>query len=295
MAVEGAMQWTPQPESVVTAVIADMGHIATLPEVTLRIIKLVEDPEATARDLSGVICHDPALAARVLKIVNSGFYGLPAKVASFQRAVSLLGLNALKMIAISASLARLFRGGQVCSTFNAHDLWTHCIAVACGARMLARRSDPQLVDEAFLGGMIHDVGILVEMQALRARFLEIVDRVDQAPGRGFRAAEIEVLGASHEDFGLGLCRGWNFPPCLACVAGYHHRPESLPAEDRALPMLVHVADLAAAQMGIGYCGTVEATLDDEQAAPLGLDAHEVLRVCRALPDATREAVDLLRG
>ena len=96
--------------AVVEAAIRNISHIATLPEITLRIIELVEDASSTAQDLHKVIQNDPALCSRILKVVNSAFYGLPRQIGSINRAIVLLGLNAVKNIAIAASLTKLFRG-----------------------------------------------------------------------------------------------------------------------------------------------------------------------------------------
>src|SRR5690606_37696748 len=145
----------------------EISHIATLPEITIKIIKLVEDPNSSAQDLNKVITNDPALGARILKVVNSAFYGLPGQIGSINRAIVLLGLNAVKNIAIAASLTKLFRGGQISPHFNAKDLWGHSIAVATATRLLADKVSLGLPDEAFLAGLIHDLGIMVEMQALR--------------------------------------------------------------------------------------------------------------------------------
>ena len=101
--------------------VKDIRDIATLPEIAIKIIKLVEDPNSTAQDLNNIITNDPALGARILKVVNSAFYGLPGQVGSINRAIVLLGLNAVKNIVVAASLAKLFRGGQVCKNFNARD------------------------------------------------------------------------------------------------------------------------------------------------------------------------------
>ena len=152
-------------EAVVTAAIQEISHIATLPEVTMKIIKLVEDPDSTAQDLNNVISNDPALGARILKVVNSAFYGLPGQIGSINRAIVLLGLNAVKNIAIAASLAKLFRGGKIAANFDARDLWQNAIASACATRQLAEKVGLGLPDEAFLSGLIHDIGIMVEIQA----------------------------------------------------------------------------------------------------------------------------------
>ena len=92
-------------KQVVDKTLSAIGDIATLPEVTIKIIEIVEDPKSTARDLHGVIKNDPALSVKVLKVVNSAFYGLPGQIASVDRAIILLGLSAVKNIAIAASIA----------------------------------------------------------------------------------------------------------------------------------------------------------------------------------------------
>src|SRR5471030_1974096 len=97
------------PEKIVADAIAGIAQIATLPEITLKIIELVENPRSTAQDLHKVIANDPALVARILKVVNSAFYGLPGQIGSINRAIVLLGLNAVKNIVIAASLTKLFR------------------------------------------------------------------------------------------------------------------------------------------------------------------------------------------
>src|SRR6266478_6132591 len=138
--------------------------IATLPEVTAKIVATVEDPKSTAAALHKIVAHDPALATRILKVVNSAFYGLPGQIGSVERAIVLLGLNAIKNIAVAASLGQLFRGAALCDGYTAKDLWTHCIAVGVTARDLAKNMRLDLPDEAFLAGMIHDIGILLSLQ-----------------------------------------------------------------------------------------------------------------------------------
>src|SRR3954452_24044727 len=152
------------PQAIVSESIKKVASIATLPEVTAQIIKTVEDPKSTATQLHKIVAHDPALVSRILKVVNSAFYGLPGQIASIERAIVLLGLNAVKNIAVAASLGQMFRGVKLCEGFTAKDLWRHCVAVGVVARELAKELKVPLVDEAFLAGMIHDVGMLVSLQ-----------------------------------------------------------------------------------------------------------------------------------
>lgn len=277
-------------EQVVQQAITEISHIATLPEVTLKIIRLVEDPESTASDLNQVISNDPALGARILKVVNSAFYGLPGQIGSINRAIVLLGLNAVKNIAIAASLAKLFRGGQISPHFNARELWKHSIAVATGTRLLAKEVGLGLPDEAFLAGLIHDLGVMVEMQARRPQFVQVIEKVHQEPGMTLRAAETELLSANHEQFGAGLCKLWKFPVSFAYVTGYHHRPWDLAPPNRVLTNLVHVADILAAQQSIGYTKTIESPEPATSVLQeLELKSDQVDKVAQQLEQATRDA------
>ncbi|MDI9403500.1 MAG: HDOD domain-containing protein [Limnohabitans sp.] len=235
--------------------VKQLSHIATLPEVTLGIIDLVENPQSSARDLNALIARDPALSARILKVVNSAFYGLPRQIGSIDRAISLLGLNAVKNIAIAASLAKLFKGGSLCDRFDAKDLWSHSIAVATSARLLAREAGMKSLDEAFLAGLMHDIGIMVELQTDRVRLTQVF-RDMQFDGDGhatidFRLVERAVFGADHGDFGEALCEEWKFPRSLALACGHHHDPREAPAESRQIPWLIFVADRIATE-GEGF-------------------------------------------
>jgi HD-like signal output (HDOD) protein len=283
-----------QRDTIISSAIDEVAHIATLPEVTVRIVELVENPASSAHDLHMLISNDPALSARVLKVVNSAFYALPGQIGSINRAIVLLGLNAVKNIAVAASLAKLFRGGKLCPGFTARDLWEHSIAVACGSRMLSQAAAFDLDDEAFLGGLIHDLGVMVEMQVRRGKLIQVIERLED-PQKTFRQAEIELLGVTHEQFGQGLCDKWKFPAFLGHVAGFHHRPDAVPGEARALVASVHTADVLAARAGIGFARTV----DGDQPHPAAMEmlgmTHEQIEAIGKELDSAVEVADSLLG
>src|SRR5262245_3783968 len=168
---------TQEREQIVANAIREISHIATLPEITVKVVELVEDPKSTAQDLHKVISSDPALCSRILKVVNSSFYGLPGQIGSINRAIVMLGLNAVKNIAIAASLAKLFRGGDLTPSFSARELWTHSNITAAAAKMVANSLHLGLADEAFLAGLIHDIGLMVEMQYDRNKLIEVLRAV----------------------------------------------------------------------------------------------------------------------
>lgn len=245
-----------QREQAVNSALKEISHIATLPEVTLRIIELVEDPNSTAQDLHEVISNDPALCSRILKVVNSSFYGLPGQIASINRAIVMLGLNAVKNIAIAASLAKLFRGGELTPFFSAKELWDHSNAVAIASKMISDRLGMGLGDEAYLAGLIHDIGIMVEMQYDRSNLIDALDRcnadVTGKPGVSLLETEEEVFGANHQDFGKGLCEKWKFPTPFMAAAGFHHNPTQAPTEARKITYVVHAADKIAGMLEGGF-------------------------------------------
>jgi len=275
---------------IVTSTIESLSHIATLPEVTLRIIELVESSKSTAQDLHRVISCDPAMTSRILKVVNSAFYGLPRQIGSINRAVVLLGLNAVKNIAIAASLAKLFRGGELGPHFSARSLWTHSLATAAASRLLADRLQLRMSDEAFLAGLIHDIGIMVELQSNRHKLAEVFDRMefdaDGAPRTDMLEVERLVFGADHQAFGQALCEAWKFPRSLGFVAGGHHDPLEVPEHDRTLTWVVHVADRLVARAGFGFGGDLLSRAPDpESLRALGLRNDVVEGIAADLPRA----------
>jgi putative nucleotidyltransferase with HDIG domain len=279
---------TQQREQIVAGAVREISHISTLPEITLRIIELVEDPKSTAQDLHKVIANDPALCSRILKVVNSSFYGLPGQIGSINRAIVMLGLNAVKNIAIAASLAKLFRGGELTPDFAARDLWTHSIATATTTKLIADELHFALADEAFLGGLIHDIGIMVEMQFDRNKLIEVLGKVGAdgpggAPSADMLGVEEEVFGANHQHFGAGLCEKWKFPKTFTMVTGYHHRPLELPPENRTLVSIVYMADRLAAEATGGF-------RLDLPALDIGEDVRDQLKLTLTQIEAVRKAL-----
>jgi HD-like signal output (HDOD) protein len=218
--------------------------------VTVKIIKTVEDPKSSASSLHAIISHDPALVTRILKVVNSSFYGLPGQIGSIERAIVLLGLNAVKNIAVAASLGQLFRGIKLCEGFTAKDLWTHCVGVATISRHLAKEMKLPIADEAFLAGMIHDIGILVALQTWPQQLQKVCEKA-KGEGADFCQIERDITGVDHQQLGAGLAGLWKFPRSCQLVAGHHHQPNTLDDNNRILVTLVFAADILCCQ---GNCG-----------------------------------------
>jgi HD-like signal output (HDOD) protein len=205
----------------------------------------------------------------------------------------LLGLNAVKNIVIAASLAKLFRGGRISPNFSAKDLWTHSIAVGVMSRLLVTKINNTLPDEAFLAGLIHDMGILVELQALRDPLVEVVERAAREPGR-YVDIETQVIGVDHQALGAGLTAKWKFPRSFQYVTGYHHNPMALALDCRWMSCVVHVADHICASAGLGYALTTHGEeLNPAVMAELGLTAAMLEEISKPLPQLLSETESML--
>ena len=235
-------------------IVSGIAHMATLPEVTTHIIELVENPSSSARDLHQLVATDPALTTRVLKVVNSSFYGLPRQIGSINRAISLLGLNAVKNISVAASLGRIFKQNHGKLSIDPRDLWSHSVATATMAFLIAQESKSGSADEAFLAGLLHDVGLMVELQHDVALFQQVVGAVETnaegAPLSDLRARERELFKVDHPVIGAALCEAWKFPQALVLATAHHHDPSLLEGDEASMPWIVHVAErVSTAQLG----------------------------------------------
>ncbi len=268
----------------VESAIAQVGDLATLPEVTVKIIQIVEDPKSTARDLHDVIKNDPALSARLLKVVNSAFYGLPGQISNIDRAIVLLGLSAVKNIAIAASITHLFSSGLPIEGFNGVEVWRHAIAVGVAARMISSTQGKPCVEETFLAGLIHDLGLLVARQVFPRKLAEVVARFANSK-ESFCSLEREIIGADHQLLGMALGQKWRFPRPLTTVMGYHHRPAELAQANRELPAIIHVADVVASQAGIGFSLTGQRdSWTSEDLATVHVNTSDLQSIAERLPE-----------
>ena len=251
-------------EAVVERALSSIGDLATLPETVAKITEVVEDPESSPQDLNAVVQGDPSLSAKILQVINSAFYGMPGQVADIDRAVVLLGMKAVKNIAVAASIGPVFHAEPVPGLFDAKALWRHSIAVAVASRRIYSLMGNRLgADEMFLAGLVHDIGLVVERQVFTKELAEVC-RCCQAGEGTLLELEERVIGATHEDLGAGLAERWRFPPQLRAVAGAHHSPDE--ADEGVRPMLhiLHAADLLCSESdyGLGLAVSTDETSHD---------------------------------
>lgn len=276
-------------EATVAATLARVSNLATLPEIATKVLQLARDPNVTMSRLADVISTSPELSARILRIVNSAFYGFRGEVRSIGRATTLMGLESVRNVTIAASLMRVFQGRPLGRTFAPKDIWTHSLAVAAATRLLAEAKGLPAGDEAFLGGLLHDIGLMVELQVHRLKLATMLALVEGGDERSILDLEETTFGATHQDFGAGLLRAWNVPDTFAVAAGCHHHPNTAPAAERVLPWMVHVADrLVAAHMEPFLLDDASPEIGEELFDELRLTREQMTQVVEALPGAIAE-------
>lgn len=240
-----------QPADLVKGAFSSIGHCLKLPDNVVEVIRLVRDPSSTARNLHDLIKSDGPLSVRILKTVNSEFYGLPGQIASVDRAIILFGLEAVRNIAIASSLAPLFRVREVHENVSVKGLWNYSIAVAVLASKLAKISyQPVRAHELLLAGLIHDIGIIVEAYAFPGQLGEIIDEVSD--GVNILEAEREIIGTDHQELGGALLNSWGLSREFRAVAGFHHNPETVANELRPIVSIVHLARSLASRQGTDF-------------------------------------------
>ncbi|NQU75189.1 MAG: HDOD domain-containing protein [Planctomycetes bacterium] len=262
-------------------------QLVTLPQVVNQINHIVESTTSSAADLHRVIKADPALSSKLLRLVNSAYYGLAERVGSLERAVILLGVTAVKNLAIAASIDQVFRRISLPGPLSGRDLWIHCLGVASGARALAQRAKMEHMDEVFTAGLIHDVGLLAAAQVSPKDFAQVIQACMGSNNR-WTVAEREILGIDHSTSGARLTKRWHFPDCMVQTVADHHNWPDLPGSSN-LAGIVYVADTMACGMGDGFSLTANhQTIEAEMLTKLGLCQQDVTEVWQNVPAYVEE-------
>ncbi len=222
-----------------STVVADLDRLPALPEVVQDLLDYLQRPDVEVGQVAQRIARDPALAARLLRVANSSFYGLQTQVATIPDALVVLGLRAARTLVTGAALVAHFQ--TLAAGEEQHAFWLHSAGCALCARVLARQAGVD-TESAFTAALLHDIGRLI----LTARFPLESRRV--AACRAAHDchpidAEHEVLGFDHAQIGAALAALWKFPAEIAAAIAGHHSPEDQ-ARD-SLASLVHVADVMA--------------------------------------------------
>jgi len=255
----------PDPQKLIKKI----DDLPTLPRTVLKITELVNDPKSSAKDLARIIADDQVLTARLLKLVNSSFYGFPQRISTVTGAIVLLGFDAIRSLLLTTSLFDLFANRNRQKKKDQERFWDHSLGCAVGAKVIGNYLRHDKIEELFVSGLLHDIGKIVEMIFLQDEFANIVAAVNKE-NILMTTAENKVLGFNHAEVGKLLVEKWNLPVKLVQVIAHHHQPHN--AGNFALEAaIVHLADIFCRALNIGYGG-------DNKIPPLDKLAWERLKI-----------------
>jgi HD-like signal output (HDOD) protein len=235
-------------------------QLPTLPIVYERLQEAMNNQRVSAQQVALVIEQDQALASKILKVVNSAYYGFPRRITTISQAVVILGFNEIKHLALSISIIQTMGMHSVSNEFNYTDFWRHSIGVAIVSGVLSKKIGVSRYgshEEAFVAGLLHDIGKLFEEQYFHPGFLESISLCNSKQLR-FCEAEKKIMGFSHEESGEYLLEYWKLPQTLVISAGFHHSPDSKKNIDTLYSIVstVHLADIISHALGLGNGGDI---------------------------------------
>jgi diguanylate cyclase (GGDEF)-like protein len=219
-----------------------MDKLPTLPGIALRILDAVQNDDGGLEEIGNIISTDPPLSAEVLKLINSSFYSLPIKITSVFHAVSLLGGNTVKNLALSFSLIKKFRNGPA-KGFDYTLFWKDSLIGAVATKLLAEKIQPTFAEDAFFLGLLHNIGILTLVQYMPKQYGLILKEM-QNSDYTYQEAEDQILGFNHMAVGEYLIKKWGLPDSFCLPIGHHHHPDTLVTDSVDIERLTKILHLA---------------------------------------------------
>lgn len=230
-------------------IIRKVKDIPTLPDITNEIMRLTEDPDSTVQDIENVIMRDQSLTTKVLRLANSAFYGYPRRISTISEASVLLGFQAIRSITLTASIGGLLMKEVPGYGLGKNELWKQSQSCAIISRYIARKVRFARVDQAYVAGLLRDIGKVIVSYYLTEHFKQIMDLAENE-NISFLDAEEKILGFHHGQVGAEIAKKWNLPEDLVEAIAYHHSPEKAVINPK-LTAIVHIADAVVMMLGIG--------------------------------------------
>lgn len=257
----------------------ELQDLPPLPAVVVRVMQTLNDPTTSAADLNRLISSDQAIASKVLRLVNSSYYGFPRRISTITHAVVILGFNTVRNLTTSLGVFKTFESNNV-SALDRGQFWAHSIGVAVAAGVIAKRKaiPTKLVDEVFVGGLLHDIGKLFLDQYFPDQYA-IALKLSRAAKISIWDAEKTALGVGHALVGKRIAEKWNLPPSLTSMITLHHQP-AFAKEFFEITAVIHTADRLARKLALGYGG-------DDLVPPLAAEVQQWL----ALPQPVWESIE----
>jgi putative nucleotidyltransferase with HDIG domain len=235
--------------SEIQSILKQIDQLKPIPQVAHKIMSIVENPDSSMSDLAGIIEHDVAVTANLLKVANSAYFGLPRKFESAHQAIVFLGMDQVVDLVLMTSSSGNLKAAQEGYDLGAGDLWRYSVASALIARELAAKKGTGDGHLAFTAALLKDIGKVVLSQYVSESFEKIHSLVTDK-GYTFREAEKEIIGIDHSELGGIVAESWQFSPVMVEIIRNHHMPQDAKM-GQTETYIVYMADTLCMMMGIG--------------------------------------------
>lgn len=230
-------------------------EMPALPVTVTKIFEVANNQASTAKDLNDVISVDPVLTGKVLKLINSAYYGMNEQVTSIIRAVIMLGLNTLKNLALSSAVIGSVSGKEMFVALNLEGFWRHSIGVGVTAKKIASNLgvDRKVIEEYFIAGLLHDIGKILLNRYFPKLYLEAI-RLSDIQSTPLFKEEASQIHMDHTTVGGLIAKKWNLSRSLTEVIAKHHSLENIDADSEKIVSIVNLANTFCNSNNIGFSG-----------------------------------------
>ena len=240
---------TKEKEAFFNEIVSGLTDLLPLPTTVMAIIQISKNPNSNLQDLVKLLDKDQSMVTRILKLANSAQYGFAKQVKTINHAVVCLGFKTIRNMALTVSVSPMFQQSVDSYLLEKEELFKHSNAVAVGTRLIAKRQEYTNPDEAYVMGLLHDVGKVVLDQHAKEKFVDVINLVKKG-NINFIEAEEQILGFNHGEIGSKVAEKWNLSNELVETIRFHHHPEQAGENNKSVHM-VHVANYLVEMMGIG--------------------------------------------
>ena len=265
-------------------------QLKTLPHIAIHLTQLLGDEKTTVKNLEEVIKLDPTLILRVLRLVNSSYYGLIPKVESVYDAVVYLGMENIRNMIVVEALKDIYRQEAIGDVFSRKKLWFHSAAVSICCQMLSERMFGIKGEDAFLCGILHDIGLIVEDQVMSEQFIHMCYAFQKGK-KSIIDCETELIGTTHCSVGYHLAKEWKLPVEVQDGIRYHHK-----LQERIVPNsiagILQLSEYLAIQMEYSAMPDMEAILSSPLRAHIQENLNEYKILLKDLPDEIERAKEI---
>jgi putative nucleotidyltransferase with HDIG domain len=225
-------------------------EISSIKNVVSGILKIINDPRSTAKELKELIEIDPPLSAQVLKVANSAYYSPPSRLGEILKAILWVGYDAIKELVMHQKVCSLFSSGVAIENYSRSALWKHSVAVAVMGKMIYRREFGETGENMYAAGLLHDIGLIVEDQLCNESFTKTL-RKSVEEKTDFIVSEPLVFGFTHAELGKAVIKSWDMPEELAEAIGQHHNPSKGSRFSR-ISCTLYLSDAVCQERSVGY-------------------------------------------